>query len=137
MVRKINSYYLHQAVKPAIMQINGQFYLRLNTTMLITKDGKTPVTGIRERAIITSQTYRTYNKQQLNDILFWINKFGDGSDVLVAKSFVISSEPVNTSIDVGISSDIPTKSIQEVIKETNKETEQIMMEELEEENYEF
>lgn len=130
-------HFLHSAVRTAIMRINGRFYLRLNTTMLITGDGRTPMTGMKEGAIITSQTYRTYNKQQLNNILFWINKLGNGGDVVVSKDFVISNKPVRTGISVGISWDIPTSNIKQVIEESNKEAEQMEIEYAEDENYEF
>ena len=116
--------YLHGAARARITKIGGEFYLMLNPTMIITSDGKTPITGMREGAIITGQTYRIYNKQQLNNILFWINKLGDGNDILVINNFEILSEPVQTSMEIGISWDIPTTDFKQIIEEFDAETEQ-------------
>ena len=96
----------------------------LNPTVMLTKDGKTPITGIKENAIVTGQTYRIYNKQQLNNILFWINKLGDGNDILVINNFEILSDPVQTSMEIGISWDIPTTDFKQIIEEFDAETEQ-------------
>ena len=138
---KLNCYvYLHGAVRATVMRIGNQFYLRLNPTMIITEDGKTPMIGMREGAIITGQSYRIYNKQQLNNILFWISKLGNGKNVLVIKDFKISNEPVQTSMDIGISWDIPTMDFKQIIEEfaesTSAEENAVEDEEsAEEENY--
>ena len=135
--------YLHGAARARITKIGDKFYLMLNPTMIITSDGKTPITGMREGAIITGQTYRIYNKQQLNNILFWINKLGDGNDILVINNFEILSEPVQTSMEIGISWDIPTTDFKQIIEEFDAETEQAEEEaesggnEIGEERYDF
>jgi len=134
--------YSHGAIRTGILKIDDRFYLRLNPTMMITEDGKTPMIGMKEGAIITGQTYRVYNKQQLNNILFWINKFGDGGDVFVTGDFVISNEPVQTSMEIGITWDIPTADFKQIIEESDaellaKEAEDEEDEEYEEENYDF
>lgn len=135
--------YSHGAIRTAIMKIDNQFYLRLNLTMMITENGRIPMIGMKEGAIITGQTYRIYNKQQLNNILFWINKLGDGKDVLVIKDFLISNEPTQTSMDIGISWDIPTTDFKQIIEEFDAELERAEEEaeadgeKTEEENYDF
>ncbi|MFY9299885.1 MAG: ATP-binding protein [Candidatus Nitrosotenuis sp.] len=135
--------YLHAAIRTAIMKIGSTFYLRLNLTMVVTEDGKKPISGIKEGAIITGETYRIYNKGQLNLILFWINKLGDGQDVFVIRDFLISHEPVETSMEIGISWDIPTSDFKQIIEEYDAEVEQAKeeaesdLEETTEENYVF
>lgn len=137
--------YLHAAIRTGIMRIDDTFYLRLNLTMIVTNDGKTPMSGMKESAIITGESYRIYNKGQLNLILFWINKLGDGADVTVIKDFVISNEPVQTSMETGISWDIPTSDFKQIIEEFDAELEQATKEEeldaeqedSEDENYDF
>lgn len=99
--------YLHQAVKATIMRIGGNLYLRLNPTMVVTTDGRTPQTSIGARAFITSRSYGIYNKQQLNSILFWIDKLGGGGDISLGNNFTISREPVRTYAGIGIAWDIP------------------------------
>ena len=110
--------YLHQAVRAAIMRIDGDLYLGLNPTMAVTLDGRTPETGIDARAFITSRSYGIYNKQQLNSILFWIDKLGGGgSDVSVGHNLTISREPVQVRAGVGIAWDIPAKDWKEFAEE--------------------
>jgi hypothetical protein len=141
---KLNRYiYTHGAIRTAIMKIDETFYLRLNPTMMITEDGKKPLIGMKEGAIITGQTYRIYNKQQLNNILFWINKLGDGNDVFVIRDFEISCEPVHTSMEIGISWDMPTSDFKQIIEEFDAELEQakedaeVDEDDMEDENYDF
>ncbi len=104
--------------------------------MTITDDGRRPMTGAAEGTIITRKSYRTYNKQQLNNILFWINKLGDGSNILVMKDLVISNEPLQTSLDTGISWDIPVADLKQIIENFEAEDEDVS-ESSEDENYEF
>ncbi len=134
--------YLHAAIRTGVMRIGTTFFLRLNLTMIVTEDGKTPMSGMKEGAIITGESYRIYNKGQLNLILFWINKLGDGTNVTVIKDFEISNEPVQTSLETGISWDIPTSDFKQIIEEFDAEFEQAKKEEEseedeEEENYDF
>lgn len=140
---KLKQYaYLHEAVKIEIMNIGNRFYLRINPTMIITEDGKTPRIGLKEGAIITEHAYRIYNKQYLNTILFWINKLGDGNDVCVVKDFMISNEPVQTNMEIGITWDIPTTDFKKFIMEFDAELasaneEDAGLEELGDENHDF
>ena len=99
--------YLHQAAVAKFMFLGGDLYLRLNPTMLVTIDGMTPITGIPERALITSQSYRIYNKQQLSNILFWIDKLGGGMDVSLGHDLVISRDPIQVRTEIGIAWDFP------------------------------
>ena len=126
----------HAAIRTSAMRIGEKFYLRLNLTMTITDDGRRPMTGAAEGTIITRKSYRTYNKQQLNNILFWINKLGDGSNILVMKDLVISNEPLQTSLDTGISWDIPVADLKQIIENFEAEDEDVS-ESSEDENYEF
>ena len=97
--------------------------------MVVTEDGKKPVKGMKVGAIITGETYRIYNKGQLNLILFWINKLGGGTDISVISDFEISNEPVHISMDTGISWDIPTSDFKQIIAEFDAEAEQARREE--------
>lgn len=134
--------YLHDAIKIEIMNIGNKFYLRLNPTMMITEDGKIPRIGLKEGAIITRHAYRIYNKQYLNNILFWINKLGNGDDIYVEKNFVISNEPIQTSMEIGITWDIPTTDFKKFITEFDAELastieEETDLEEIGDENRDF
>ena len=117
--------YVHDAVRANIMKIGTVFYLKLNPTMIVTEDGKKPMQGMEVGPIITGETYRIYNKGQLNSILFWINKLGNGKDISVIQDFEISHEPVQTSLEVGISWDIPTSDFKQIIEEFDSESEEI------------
>ena len=115
--------FAHAAVRPTVMRIGQKFYLRLNLTMIITEDGRVPMLGQQEGTIITRSSYRKYNKQQLNNILFWINKLGDGNVVFVLKDFIISNEPVQTTADTGILWDMPTMDLKQIIEDYKPEDE--------------
>ena len=118
-----NSNYLHFAVKTEIMLINNKPYLKLNITMVVTKDGKTPITGLKEGAVITKRMYRTYNKAHLNGVLFWIDKLV-GKQGTVSKDFTVSTNPVSVDTGVGIYWDIPTQDFKKFIQEFDPRSEQ-------------
>jgi len=68
-------------------------------------------------SVITSLQFKKFNDQYLNNILFWIKKLSDGNDELkVLPQFIVSGEPVNSSIDHGIRWDIPTSEIKNFIE---------------------
>ena len=113
--------YAHAAVRPAITKLHGRFYLRLNLTMVITDDGRHISKDSRSGTIITRSSYNKYNNSFLNNILFWISKLGDGKDLFVVKDFVISNEPVQTTINTGINWDIPTSDLKKFIEDYDKE----------------
>ena len=117
--------YLHHAVRATIMRIGKGLYLRLNPTMAVTTDGKTPETSIRARAFITSQSYGIYNKLQLNSILFWIDKLGGGEDVSIGHGFTISREPVQAHASIGIAWDIPVADWKQFAEEFAEEAEHV------------
>ena len=107
------------------MRIDRGLYLRLNPTMVVTTDGKTPETSIRARAFITSRSYGIYNRQQLNSILFWIDKLGGGEDVSMGHSFTISREPVQAHAAIGIAWDIPVADWKQFAEEFAEEAEHV------------
>lgn len=113
--------YAHAAVRPTITKLHGKFYLRLNLTMVITDDGRRVSQDSRSGTIITRSTYNSYNNSFLNNILFWISKLGDGKDLFVVKGFVISNEPVQTTINTGINWDIPTSDLKKFIEDFDKQ----------------
>jgi len=113
--------YAHAAVRPAITKLHGKFYLRLNLTMVITDNGRHISKDSRSGTIITRNSYNKYNNNLLNNILFWISKLGDGNDLYVIKNFVISNEPVQTTINTGINWDIPTSDLKKFIEDYDKE----------------
>ncbi|MGB6463346.1 MAG: ATP-binding protein [Nitrosotalea sp.] len=108
--------FIHVAAKIAVIRIKEKFYLKLNLSSIITEDGRRVSTGMKEGSIITRSSYNTFNNQYLNNILFWINKLGDGNDVKVSEDFIISVDPVQTTLDTGISWDIPTSEIKYFIE---------------------
>lgn len=113
--------YAHAAVRPAITKLHDKFYLRLNLTMVITDDGRRVSNDSRAGTIITRSSYNKYNNSYLNNILFWINKLGNGKDVFVMPDFVISDEPVQTTINTGITWDIPTSDLKKFIEDYDVE----------------
>lgn len=124
--------YAHAAFRPTIIKIHNKFYLKINLTMMITEDGRKPERGLMMGTIITRSSYNKYNKQQLNNILFWINKLGDGKDVVVMDDFIISNEPVQTTINTGILWDIPTMDLKKFIEEYESVEEEEEVEEVQE-----
>ena len=111
------------------MRINGKFFLQINPTFLITTDGKHVISGLREGTVITRLSYNKYNDAQLNSLLFWSNKLGGGNDIRILDDFVISSEPVQTTFDYGISWDIPATEIKAMIENYKPEEEPVPYEE--------
>ena len=115
--------FAHAAVRPAIIKLYKKFFLRLNTTMCITDDGIHALADTTTGSIVTRSTYRVYNKQHLNNILFWIRKLGNGGNIEVCRDFVISSVPVQTKTSIGILSDVPVSDLKKYIEEHEKELE--------------
>lgn len=115
--------YAHAAVKPSIIKLHGRFYLKLNLTMVITDDGRRVSQDSRSGTIITRSSYNSYNNSFLNNLLFWISKLGDGNDLFVVRNFVISNEPVQTTINTGINWDIPTSDLKKFIEEYDNRVE--------------
>ena len=109
--------FAHAAANIAIIKVYGKFFMRLNATMCITQDGVHMYSDHNTGPIITKKTYRIYNKQHLNNTLFWINQLGNGDDIEVCQDFIISSEPVRTKTCIGILSDVPASDVREAINE--------------------
>jgi hypothetical protein len=116
--------FIHPAIRVSFEEISSAFFLQLNPTFVITIDGKQVLSGLREGTIITKLSYNKYNDSHLNNILFWINKFGNGEDVTILEDFVVSSEPIQVSVDYGISWDIPTTELKSMIENYKPEAEE-------------
>ena len=93
-----------------------RLFVRIYITHVITEDGKKVSKGLREGAIITQRSYNTFNKQYLNNILFWINKLGDGKEMKILEDLIISVNPVRTTLDRGILWDMPPSEIKTFIE---------------------
>lgn len=116
--------YAHSAVKTSMIKLHRKFYLKLNLTMVITDDGTRVSQDSRSGTIITRSSYNSYNNSFLNNILFWISKLGDGNDLFILKGFVISHEPIQTTIDTGINWDIPTSDLKKFIEDYDNEVDE-------------
>lgn len=114
---------LHPAIRTSIIDIRDKFFLQLNPTFIITTNGTQVISGLKEGTIITKLSYNKYNDAQMNNILFWINKLGDGEDVKILDSFVISADPVQSSTEYGISWDLPTTELKTMIENYKPEIE--------------
>ena len=113
---KLGNHYIHDALNAKIIIINDMLYLKLNPTKLVTLDKKKPSKEMIYGPTITKETYRIYNKQYLNSLLFWIAKLGNGGDIVI-DDLVISNMPVETKIHRGIKHDIPVSDFKKIIKE--------------------
>ena len=101
--------YWHIAVDARFTSLHNNLYLRLIPTIQITEDGRNPIFGEKEGTIITRLTHNKYNANFLNSVLFWIQKLANGKDALylLDRQIVVSTDPVETDIEVGIRADIP------------------------------
>ena len=108
--------FLHPAITTTFIELGDKFFLQINPTFVITIDGKKVLSGLREGTIITKVSYNKYNDAHLNNVLFWSNKLGDGNDIIINPDFIISSKPIGTSTEYGISWDIPTTELKYMIE---------------------
>jgi len=115
--------FLHPAIRTSFVDIADKFFLKINPTFIISIDGKQIISGLREGTIITKLSYNKYNDAHLNNILFWSNKLGNGYDIKILDDFIVSCVPVKTSIQFGISWDIPTTELKYMIENYKPETE--------------
>ena len=101
--------YWHIAVNAHFTSLHNNLYLRLNPTIQITEDGRNAIFGEKEGTIITRLTHNKYNADYLNSVLFWIQKLANGNDALslLDGQIVVSTNPVEADIEVGIRADIP------------------------------
>ena len=115
--------FLHPAFRTTFVDIGDEFFLQINPTFIISIDGKQVISGLKEGTIITKLSYNKYNDAHLNNILFWSNKLGNGDDIKILDDFIVSCDPVKTSIKFGISWDIPTTELKYMIENYKPETE--------------
>lgn len=101
--------YWHIAVDACFTSLHNNLYLRLTPTIQITEDGRNAIFGEKEGTIITKLTHNKYNADYLNSLLFWIQKLANGNKALslLDGQIVISTDPVEADIEVGIRADIP------------------------------
>ena len=109
-------HYIHDALSARIIKINDVLYLKLNPTKLVTSDKKNPIHDMKYGPTITKETYRIYNQQYLNNLLFWIYKLGNGGEIKI-DDLVISNIPVKTKINRGIKYDTPVSDFKKNIEE--------------------
>lgn len=101
--------YWHIAVNARFTSLYNKIYLRLIPTIQITEDGRNAIFGEKEGTIITRLTHNKYNADYLNSVLFWIQKLANGNDVLSLSNdlIIVSTDPVEVDIGVGIRADVP------------------------------
>ena len=110
--------YFHRAVKASITDINGRLCLRLNTTAVITDDGRYGIQGGRDVGpLITKELHMSYNNSELNLVLFWAYKLVTETDYLRKLGLRISDEPVQITVPVGISDDTPPTDFKHLMEE--------------------
>jgi len=117
--RQLNRFiHVHPAFTPRFIQLgDGNFFLRILPTFVITEDGKRPISGFTEGTIITSLSYNRYNNSYLNTVLFWMHQLGNGKDIQIGDYLTISADPLTTELPVGIIFDIPSSEFRLEIKE--------------------
>lgn len=123
----------HPAARVSFEEINKKFYLKINTTSVITSDGKKIISDSTTGSLITKFSYNKYNNAHLNNILFWSNKLGNGSNMCILNDFIVSSDPIQTKSQYGISWDIPAKELKSMIENYIPETEKGILEVIEDE----
>ena len=101
--------YWHIAVNANFTSLHNHLYLRLIPTIQITEDGRNAIFGEKEGTIITRLIHNKYNADYLNSVLFWIQKLANGNDALSLfdGQIVVSTNPVETDVEVGIREDVP------------------------------
>ncbi|MDA7949537.1 MAG: ATP-binding protein [Hyphomicrobiaceae bacterium] len=118
----------HPAAKVSFKEINEKFFLVVDTTAVITSDGKRIISDKTTGPLITKLTYNKYNQSHLNDIFFWINELGEGKDIRIMDNFIVSSKPVEARTQFGIHWDIPPQDLESMAASHVPETEKDVME---------
>lgn len=121
-------YVLHPAARVCFEEIDKKFYLKINSTHVLTMDGENIVSNSTTGPIITKIVYKNYNKAHLNNILFWSNQLGGGDDIHILDDFVISKEPITAKSKFGISWDIPSSELTSMIENYTPELETDVLE---------
>lgn len=115
--------FVHPAVRPSFVEIDGKFYLQLDTSIVLTEDGKRIIRGTRQGQVVTRLVYKSHNLSHLTNILFWVHQLGCGADVVLQDGFVVSHDPVTATCEYGLSWDIQVGEIRSIIKDYRPETE--------------
>ena len=116
--------FLHPSIHATFLDMGEKFFLRINPTFVITTDGQKVISGLKEGTIITRLSYNKYNDAHLNNILFWINQLGNGTDIHILNNFIVSSNPVTVQLQQGIAWDIPSTEIKSMIEQYKPEVEE-------------
>ena len=105
----------HRAVDFQFLFMQGQVFLNLLPTIILTSDGKNTISDFEEGYLITKQLYRNHNSQYLNSMLFWAYKLSNGNEQIgvIPNKFIIDSRPIQLEIDVGIAWDRPVSELLE------------------------
>lgn len=115
--------FVHPAVYPSFVEIDGKFYLKVDPSIILTENGKRVITGTQPGKVVTRLVYKNHNLSHLSNILFWIHQLGCGEDVALLDDFVISHDPVTATCGYGISWDIQVGEIRSIIRSYRPETE--------------
>ena len=102
--------YWHLGAEANFIYLGKDLLLQVNPTVQLTSDGRNAVFGSREGTVITRLVYNWYNATYLNQMLFWIWRLAEGKDAfsLAQGRVVVSAQPVQAGIGVGILHDRPT-----------------------------
>jgi hypothetical protein len=104
----------HVCIRAQFTCIEGQLFLRLLPSLLITENGKDVVS---EGALVTHLIYNRYNSSYFNSFLFWISRFAEENDVvsLAEGKIEVSTDPSDAKVNFGILFDRPAAElVQEV-----------------------
>jgi hypothetical protein len=101
--------FIHLAVNAQFTVLDDRIFLQLVPTLVLTEDGRKPIYGEREGAMITSLLHNKYNQSYLNSLLFWAFQFSQGTETIKAAGgrLVVSSSPSVASVRAGILADRP------------------------------
>lgn len=103
--------YCHVAFYANFIKIGNKIFLRVLPTFILTENGKKSISGFDEGRVITRLSYDVYNNSYLNTILFWIDKLGDGKNILIRDYIEIDSKPASIDMKVGILFDTPSSEL--------------------------
>ena len=101
-------FFQHAAFEVEIIEFEETFYLRVLPSIVITEDGVRSLHNSAIGTLITTLSYKNYNSNYLNNVLFWIYQFGQGKDIEISSYLTISNKPVELKTNYGISHDIPS-----------------------------
>jgi len=101
------SLFVHSAASVSFGFLGSDLYLKILPKIVLTYDGYNTIQSFREGAVKTRLSYNQFNDAYLNLVLFWASRFRspDGRRIDFGGRVLVSSEPVTTTLDVGIRSD--------------------------------